>query len=145
MPRVSTTNDVRSMSFSPNVPCIAPALRAERLYGESPGFPPAHQLPCDEHRSAGGRVVTATLNVITGRGLLFVTPMASVEFRRYLDVGSRAIVPRCKLVTWSTKRVEPELCRSAKSVRLRLCMPREHQESENYEGLRTFPGSRRAS
>ena len=48
-----------------------------------------------------------------------VTPTA-VGSPRYLDVGSRAIVPRCELVTWSTKRVKPELCRPEKSVRLLL-------------------------
>jgi len=33
-----------------------------------------------------------------------------VEVPRYPDVGSRAIGPRSELVTWRTKRVEPELC-----------------------------------
>src|SRR5438445_6847970 len=37
--------------------------------GESPGCPPAHHLPRGERRSAGGSIVTAASNVITGTEL----------------------------------------------------------------------------
>jgi hypothetical protein len=67
------------------------------------------------------------------------------QILRHLDVSSRTIAPHCELVTWRTKRVEPELRCSEQSDKLMLCVPWEHQEFGDYEDLRTSPGSRRAN
>jgi hypothetical protein len=55
-----------------------------------------------------------------------------LSYSLYFDAGFCAIAQRCALVTWSTKRIEPELCLPEKFVTLILCVACEYQESKNY-------------
>ena len=90
----------RFTSFSPQRRFVRPTLveRRAKIGGHprrgSSGCPPTHHLPCGERRSAGERMVRATSNSITPKGVPpGSTPTASVEPSLYFETGSRAIVP----------------------------------------------------
>jgi hypothetical protein len=115
----------------------AAVYRSRQL--ESPPFSP--QAQCDGLRD---------LNILFSREHLKPRIALRVfhawaQIPRHFDIGSRSIVQRGELVTWRTKRIEPELRCSERSDKLMLCVPWEGQEFGDYEDLRTSPGSRRAN
>jgi len=61
-------------------------------------------------------------NVI--RAFSWSPPMVSLESSGYINVDAGAIGSRRELVTWSTKRVDPEFRRPKESVGVTLCRPR---------------------
>jgi hypothetical protein len=102
----------------------AAVYRSQQL--ESPPFCP--QAQCDDF---------CYLNFMFSREHLkprdssaeFLTPGRNPTLFRYrLEVHCQ----RCELVTWRTKRVEPELRRPEESLRLKLCVSCECQGSEDY-------------
>ena len=58
---------------------------------------------------------TATLNFIARIVSSLIPPDAIFESRLYLDVDPGGIRATIDLVTWSTKSIEPELCRLKES------------------------------
>ena len=97
--------------------------------GESPGCPPAHHLP--RGVPLGRRKHCHRITECHHAMRAPYSPslrMRTLEYLLYFDTSFGATLRRCALVTWSTKRVEPELGRPAKSVTLILCVPCGYRE-----------------